>query len=423
LTPPEASTPAKTLTRARVGELDTILAPSRGSGLIAVQILVRRGSADESPNEFGLGSFTAGMLRRGTATRSSSQIAFGLESIGAMMGHAAGADSCTFSIQSTTADFPNALEIFFDCLRDPAFDSQELEIERFSTLAALRRIEDEKFEYTYRNYVKQIFAAHGYGHPSEGEIENVEVITPDSCRAWHSKMYSPSNMLLVAAGDFDADEFVKVLERYGSGWNSTASSQARYDTPTGTPVLSSSLVLEKDLEQGFIVMGYRTPDVTHEDYPALRLACAALGEGFAGRLFTHLRDERSLAYAVGSTLRAHRLGGHMILYIGTKPESLPEAQEGLMAESEYLREHHLSPENLERARQYVAGKYLMDHQSLSSRAGYFARWEDSGAGAEYDHMYLNELRKVTADEILEAARRWWIHPTVVVLKPKGKGQG
>jgi hypothetical protein len=45
--------------------IDALLLPSPGSGLIAAQFYLRRGSADEAPGETGLASFTAGMLKRG----------------------------------------------------------------------------------------------------------------------------------------------------------------------------------------------------------------------------------------------------------------------------------------------------------------------------------------------------------------------
>lgn len=410
------------LFRTKVGELEVLLAPSAASGLIAAQVYVKRGSVDEAADDIGVTSFTAGMLKRGTTTRSSEQIAFQLESLGAMTSHGASLDTCQSSIRSAAPDFPEALKIFFDAIKNPAFDERELEIERMAVLAHLKRTEDEKFEYTYRNYIKRRFEGHGYGHFPEGEEADVRAITADKCRARHAKVYRPENMLFVAAGDFDPEAFVKVLEPHMGGWPE-GKDDPRCDVlpmGSGKPGLHE---LRKELEQGFIVMGYHTPEMTHADHHALRIASAALGEGFAGRLFTHLRDERSLAYAVGCGLRTHRLGGHLMLYIGTQPERLEEAREGLIDETEVLRRDRLKDHELARALNYVAGKYVMDHQSLASRISYYARWEDLGLGAEYDTQYVADLRKVTSDQVLEAARRWWKEPSIVVLRPLDETPG
>jgi zinc protease len=260
-------------------------------------------------------------------------VAFELESLGAMSSHGAGLDAAQSSLRCAAPDFPAALDVLVDCIRRPAFDPAELEIERDAVLAHLMRAEDEKFEFTYRQYLKRIFEGHGYGHSPEGEPDDVRAITPEACRAWHLRAYRPENLMFVAAGEFEPDALVDQVIRVTEGWSAATPTHARYELagPPGAP--PPRLELRKPLEQGFHIVGFRTPAMTHEDFPALRLACAALGEGFSGRLFTHLRDERSLAYAVGSSLNAYRLCGHMMLYIGTQPERMDEALEGLLSEA------------------------------------------------------------------------------------------
>lgn len=409
---------SRPILRRKAGPLTLLLSPSRGSGLIAANVLLRRGSVDEAPGEHGLSSFTASMLKRGTATRSSQQTAFELESLGAMTGFSGDMDHCGASIRSAAGDFMPALEIFLDCLRNPAFEPGEVETERQATLAHLRRLEDEKFGYTYHHYLKRIFAGHGYGHESEGEKEDVERITPEDCRRWHARAWRPEHMIFAAAGDFDPDALQGALERHVEGWPPSGGTLARCEAKPAPPVGGGPLTLRKKLEQGFIVTGFPAPCLAHPDRPALRLACAVLGEGFAGRLFTRLRDQQSLAYAVGSFLETHRLGGHLALYIGTKPGSIDVAHAGLIEQARLIGAEAPEAADIERAREYVIGKFLMDHQTLGSRAAWLARWEDSGLTAEYDEQYADDLRKVTAEEVAEAARRWWREPVGVILRPE-----
>lgn len=404
--------------REKVGELEVMLAPRPGSGLTAAELYIRRGSADEGPEEIGLASFTASMLKRGTEARASAEIAFELESLGATAGHGAGLDAAHSSLRCATADFRAALAVFFDCLRRPTFDPGELEIERDSLLAYLKRLEDQKFDLTYREYIKRIFAGHGYGHAPEGEAEDVTKITQGRCRAWHAEVYRPRNMLFVAAGDFESDAMLGWLAEQVEDWRPAGVERPRCEQSSEGSGEQGVVEKVKQLEQGFVVMGYHVPPPTHTDYFALRIASAALGEGFAGRLFTNLRDRRSLAYAVGSALRSHRLGGHMMLYIGTQGERLDEAREGLAAEARALAEKELGEEDLARAQNYVAGKFVMGRQTLASRCAAMARWEDLGLGAEFDEQYVERLRTVTVEQVLQAAKRWWVRPSTVVLRPR-----
>lgn len=419
---PKTQNPAKggELIRRKIGKLELLLAPRPGSGLVASRAYVRCGSADEGPGEIGLASFTSSMLKRGTAGRTSAQIAFDLESLGAMAAYGTGVDACHATLRSAASDYPAALEIYFDCLKNPAFDAKEMEIERQSVLAYLKRAEDEKFDYTYRHYIKMIFAGHGYGHMSDGEQEDVLAIDAEACRAWHKNTFRPENTLFVVAGDFDPDAMCDWLASNSEGWAPPGEGAPRYEAKgsEGPADEAQEATLHQKLEQGFIVMGYRTPELTHPDHAALRLASAALGEGFSGRLFTNLRDERSLAYAVGSSLTSHRLRGHMMLYIGTEPDRMDEAKAGLLDEVEALCAAPLSEEDLSRARNYVAGKYLMAHQSLAARTSHWARWEDSGLGADFDERYVDTLREVGTEDVLRAVRKWWKNPAIVMLRPE-----
>ena len=402
--------------RATIGGMDVLLAPRPGSGLVAATAVIRRGSVDESPSETGLASFTSAMLMRGTAWRSSEQMAFDLETLGAIAGTSDGMDTTGMSVRCARTEASAALEILFEALRGPAFDGREHEVNRQEVLADLRMVEDDKFGFTYREYLKTIFDGHGYGHPSEGEIPDVEKITPEDCRRWHAGMIRPESILFVAVGDFDTARWRGMLEGLTAGWGErgqTIRSRQQGEPPARS--LDETVIEKPDLKQGFIVMGYRTPTVMHADYPALRLASAALGEGFGGRIFTNLRDNKSLAYALGSTLRTYRLGGHQVLYIGTKPETIAEARAGLLEEAGWVRE------NLERARQHVIGKYLMSHQSLAQRAGFLAYWADMAGDPSLDGVWPERLAAVTAQEVRAAAERWWIDPVIVTLRPQAAG--
>lgn len=404
--------------RLKIGGMDVLLLARPGSGLAAASAIVRRASADEADDERGVASFTTAMLMRGTARRSSEQMAFDLESIGALAGEEDGMDTCSLSVRAAAEQAPHALEILFESLREPAFDAAEHEIHRQEVLAQLRMIEDDKFGFTYRNYLKTMFAGHGYGHPSEGEVADVQAITPEACRRWHEEAIRPESILFIAAGDFEPAAWSAMLEGFVQDWPGGAPARPRLQVPPHANAPAQRTLTRPDLQQGFVVGGFRTPAAAHPDYPALRLASAALGEGFSGRLFTILRDQKSLAYALGSALHSYRLGGHQILYIGTKPETIEEARAGLLEEAGVIRQNLLREEELSRAREYVIGKYLMGHQSLGQRVGGLGWWEDNSGDAALDAQWPARLRQVTAAQVLEAARQWWVDPTLAILRPE-----
>ena len=403
--------------RLKINGMDVLFLPRPGSGLVAATTVIRRGAADELYEEHGLASFTIHMLMRGTARHSSEQFAHELESLGAMVGPGDGLDTCSLSMRSAAPEAEEALRLYFEALRRPVFDPHEHAIHREETLAELRMQDDDKFGFTFREYQKIMFAGHGYGHPVEGEPAEVERITPEDCRRWHAETIHPENMLFVAVGDFAADHWEDLLDELTAGWPAAVLRPRIEVAPPPSPGMTLNLT-KPDLMQGFIVAGFRTPRIGEHDYPALRLASAALGEGFGGRIFTNLRDKKSLAYALGSTLHTYRHGGNQVLYIGTKPESIEEARAGLLEEADYLRQNLLTDEELNRAREFVIGKYLMGQQSHAQRAANLAFWEEATGDAKNGADWPVRLSTVTPRELHEAVVRWWHTPTTAILRPE-----
>jgi zinc protease len=403
--------------RVKIGGIQGLLLPRKGSGLFSAMTMLRRGSVDEQPGEYGLASFTMAMLLRGTRQRNAEQLAFDLESIGAMTGDSSGHDTGGLSVRAISTEATAALEMLFEALREPAFDPAQAEAHRAEVLADLRMQEDEKFALTYREYSKRMFAGHGYGHRTEGEPADVEKITPELCEQWHNRMIRPEHLLFVAAGEFDSDTLCAQVERLQAGWPAAGQSAPRTRTAPMPPDPAPYDFTKPAMQQGFIVAGFRVPTVEHEDYPALRLASAALGEGFGGRIFSELRDRRSLAYALGASIRGYRLSAHQVLYIGTKPESIEEARDGLLELAGQIRDELIGEDEMTRAREYVVGKILMGTQSLGQRVSKLAWWEDATGDAANADRYLERLKAVTREQIREAARKWWREPLVVVLRP------
>lgn len=403
--------------RATMHGIELFMIPIPGSGLVASSIFFRRGSADELPEEHGLHTFTLDMLLRGTQKHDYDTLHFKLESLGALTGASDGRDSSSLSLRASREEFPEALGLIFEMLQAPAFDPQQLEIERRQVLAGLRVAEDDKFRLTAREYQKRMFAGHGYAHPTEGEAPDVQRITPEACVQWHRQMLRPGCFTLFVAGDFAPEELERWLDRYDLPGKKGETLRSRQMTqPEPVETLTHEMTRD-ELQQGFIVMGYRTPTLTSPDYPALRLASAVLGEGFTGRIFSKLRDERGLAYACGAALSPYRLACHQLLYIGTQPERVDEALAGLHEQAETLRSGELTQADLDRAREYIIGKYLMGQQSLAQKIAQIAWWEDAAGDANLATQWPEKLKSVTIEQVCEVTRQWWRDPVTVILRP------
>ena len=67
---------------------------------------------------------------------------------------------------------------------------------------------------------------------------------------------------------------------------------------------------------------------------------------------------------------------------------------------------------------FVKGIYLLGHQSVERQAYYLSAREMLGLGYEYDDKYIDLLSKVTSDDIIKIANKYFKQkPYKLILMP------
>lgn len=397
-------------------EMRVIFKPTKANTILGIVCLIDIGSSYEPMEKIGITNFTQTLLLKGTEKRSAEDIALELESIGASMGTSTHEDYAELTAVATVQDAEKIIEIMSDVLFHASFPPEEVEKERKNILAGIRLSEDNKFYYTYKHFRRLLYGeTHPYGHPVEGEPETVKRISRADILKHYRRYYHPSNMILSVVGNIEEENLVSLLRRYLPG-----KATKRVPKVTADKSLRRKSAIEvktKEIEQGFIILGYNTCDVRSPDYVPLKVASTILGEGMSSRLFVNLRDKLGLAYNVGCGMPSRRLRSHLFAWIGTKPESIQQAKEQLLAEFERLKTEKVSDEELTRAKKYIIGRFLLDHQTNLRQAWYLGWYEMLRLGYHFDEKYPELVEKVTAEDIMRVARRYFNHPAIEILQP------
>jgi predicted Zn-dependent peptidase len=389
---------------------------NRSNRIVGLSCVVLTGSVHEEAALSGVTNLCLNVMRKGTTSRTAHEIELRIDELGISLNDSAGEDFSSWSLVSTLDDWDAALDLLAEILLQPSFPPDEIENERKQVLAAIRRAEDDKFAFTYKSFKKVLYSGHPYSQPVEGIPETVSALTREQLVELHANWMMPSNMIVSVVGDLEESRVLRALEKRLGG----ACPLPRRRVLVGKEFLPrpASTELRRKIEQGFLCIGHVTAPVSSRDYPALRLTSTILGEGMSARLFTILRDRDGLAYAVGSMHRAQRRQGHLMAYIGTKPETVDRAREGILEQIDRLKREPVSEEELTRARNYTVGRYLMAHQTNANQAYYLAYWQALGMGVDFDAAFPELLEKVTVRDIMKVANKYFIEPTVVVLRPE-----
>jgi len=382
-----------------------------------VVCLIRTGSAYERASENGICALTQSLLMKGTRHYDAGELAIILESAGISMNTGATEDYAEVSAIATVDQLDKVLKVMSELVFYPTFPPDEIAKEKNIAIAAIRLREDDKFYLTLKNLRKLIFSGHPYALSPDGEPDTIASISHPQILEFHKRYYKPANMILSVVGDVPPGRLKKCVRRYFGRQKAqpvqfaTASKHIKPKIQTRT--------LKKPVEQGFVTVGYiGAPITVKKDYAALRVACALVGEGMASRLFTHLRDKQGLAYTVGSFYSALKLQGAVVGYIGTRPETIANARRRMRRIFENLCEKPIPQKELERAKSFIIGKFLIAHQTNIRKAFYPAWFELLGLGYDYDEKYPELIQGVTGRDVRRVARKYFRSPCIVTLVPE-----
>jgi hypothetical protein len=172
-------------------------------------------------------------------------------------------------------------------------------------------------------------------------------------------------------------------------------------------------------QTGIVVthLGFRADD---PDYPAMDVLQTALGGGFQSRLVNRIRTERGLAYATGAAAgEDFQKPGVFLAYSLTKSESTMVALDLLRQEVRKVTEAPFTDAELKIAKESVLNQFVFNFEQPSSVLFRSAYYEAVGYPQDFLQKYQQGVEAVTAQSVLEAARRK-IHPDQMVAVMVGK---
>src|SRR5206468_11484551 len=140
-----------------------------------------------------------------------------------------------------------------------------------------------------------------------------------------------------------------------------------------------------------IYLGHLGVSRTNPDYYALQLMDTILGggAGFTARIPQRLRDELGLAYTTFASITA-TAGidpGRFIAFIGTSPENMHLAIEGLLNEIRRAIAEPVTDQELQDAKAYLTGSFVFAFESISQIARFLVHAEVYGLGFDFIEKY------------------------------------
>ncbi len=339
----------------------TILGEERPTAVsVAIGYFVRTGSRDETPEIAGCSHFLEHMMFKGTATRSALDINFDLGRIGAQANAFTSEENTVYYMAILPEYFESGLELLSDMLR-PALDEKEFSTEKNVILEEIALYHDRPTHVLFETSMREFFNGHPAGNSVLGSIDSVRGISRDMMKGYFDRRYSPSNITLVAAGQFDWKKLVALAEQYTSTWPKVAADRK---TPAHAPVAKQRTLTKANLQASHLVLATLGPSAQDDYRYAAEVLCCILGDGSGSRTYWELVD-KGLADAAFIDLDDMDETGVVFGYVSSYPAQLDKV--GEILEGILKTPMEFSDADLDRAKTKIGTRLVLKGESSMQR--------------------------------------------------------
>ncbi|MYD69184.1 MAG: insulinase family protein [Acidobacteria bacterium] len=379
--------------------LRLLIDPMPGVRSVSLGVWLARGSRHEDPAQGGIAHFVEHMLFKGTATRTAEQFAQEVDSIGGNLDAYTSHESAGYDILTLDEHVPHAVDLLSDLLLHPVFPEQEIVRERNVVLEEINQVEDTPGDLAYELLTAGLFPGHPLGRSILGTAATVSAFDGAALNGYFGRAYRAENLIVAAAGNVDPDHLGALVGEAFAAVPTGCEPVEDVEPRTGVRLD----VRDKGLEQVQVCLGTRGYPQRHPDRYALALLIDMLGGPTSSRLFQQIREQRGLAYSVGSGMIAYRDAGLVTIHAGCGQPSVGEVVDLIVAALRAFKNTPPPEDELQRAKDHVKSNLLLGFESPGGRMAELAHAE-----MYYDrHMTVTEAlanyAAVTAGDVQRVA--------------------
>ncbi|KTE02375.1 peptidase M16 [Sphingopyxis sp. H038] len=404
---------------------------------VNVAVSFDAGYAADPHNALGTQSLMLSLMDEGTTSLDSIAFAEAKERLGAQIDGTANADETVFSLFALKPNLGASLSLLADYIRNPAFDSKELERVRAQQLNRLKAELNNPNAIASRILTPVLYGAdHPYGIPPSGlgNAKSVAAVTQGQLAAFHSAWIRPDNARVFVVGDTTLAEVKKQLDTTLGQWQAPATAKPVKHFEIAIPAPRPRILLfdRPKSPQSVILAGKVLDAKGGDDLEILRSANDIFGGNFLSRFNTNLRETKGWSYGVRSRISGDQ---DRLTWVAAAPvqadrtgDSIKELQSDLKS---FLGDKGVTKEELERTINGSVRELPGSFETSGDVLGGIRQIVKFGRPDNYYETLPATYEAMTAAEIDAAARKalstdglvYVVVGDAAVVKPQLDGLG
>ena len=411
--PPRVSLPP-IVTRQLTNGLKLMIVEQHELPLADFVLIVGSGGTADPAGKTGVANLTAAMLREGTTTRKSLDIADQTSFLGISLFPQASWESSTLSLHTPTAQLDSALALFADVALHPSFPANEFERIKKNRLTELLQLRDQGPAIANLVFPAILYGnAHPYGLPLIGTEATVTPLTTADLQSYYQANFKPNNATLIIVGDVNPSQIEQKINALFGGWQRGDVQQLTYGEPPKSSATMIYLVDKPGAAQSSFRIGAVGVPRSTKDYFALTVMNTILGGSFTSRLNQNLREAKGYTYGASSRFDMRRAAGPFTAAAEIVSAKSDSALLEFMKELNGIRQS-VPADELSRAKRYLQLQLPGNFETTQQIAAALVPVALYGLPLDYYNNYVQNIEAVTQADVARVAQQY-INPAALAI--------
>ena len=386
---------------------------------VQVRVAVRAGSLNEAASQVWLSELTGRLIKEGTTSLTSEQVAQQAASMGGSIDVDAGPDVTRLDSDVLSEFGPKIVALLADVVMHPLLPESDVPRLKQDLQRKLSIDLTQPSMLARQRFVQALYPDHPYGRflSNEATISSFSVA---EVRKFYESNFGAARTHIYVAGKFDPVAVKQAITTAFSDWKRGPDPLIDIPKPVGKRELD--VVDRPGSAQSTLYIGLPAIDPSNPDYIPLQVMDALLGGSFGSRITSNIREQKGYTYSPRSQVSVRYRDGYWVEVADVTTAVTGPSIKEILYEIDRLQNAPPSAAELDGIKNYLAGVFVIRNSSRDGVINQLQFVDLHQLGDNYLETYVQKVHAVTPQQVQEMARKYVVKEklTIVVVGDKEK---
>ncbi|TPN88737.1 M16 family metallopeptidase [Aquimarina algicola] len=401
--------------------LSLVMIPYGNIPKATITVDIKSGNIHETKDQVGLSNLMGDLLKEGSTTKDSKQIANQMAEMGGNLSISVRQHNTTVSASVLYEFAPDALKLIGDILKNPRWPETDLERLKNDMKRNLAVSLSRPQTQARKDFFGKLYPDHPYGRTHSSD-EMIDAFTLDNIKNFYNSNYGAQRTIVYIAGKFNTNAVKEVVQNIFTDWQKGP--EPYYPVAKATSTTLTQIIDRPDAPQSTIYYGLPVIDPSHPDFIALQVTNSLLGGSFGSRITSNIREDKGYTYSPRSSVISNYKSGVWIESADVTTKHTGASIKEIKNEIVKLQNELPTEEELQGIKNYESGIFVLRNSTPGGIINQLSFIDRHNLDESYLKDRVKNIQNITPEKVKETTKKY-IDPnkmTLVIVGDKKKVQ-